>query len=388
MGIKDGTRIKAHLRSLGAGVLEHESMIRSTSRSYMEADVWIIDCMLDIYTKPPFVKTGKQLTRWYFNKIISALLLNKTVVLICDDSRRVPQNKAACQKKRRSNAPSLPDGLTITDDGELPEWYSLLSSGKYRLMIFEYLLMGLSAHVDGMTTEHEGCLFVSRPWARQSLYDTTWLSGGFVEVTRTGRPMPSSTCVHGEGDMLCRVWSDFFAQENPNAKIVIKSKDLDMLGIYAAKNPLGDCQLHITTTKGKNQQMEFVRVKRLHSRLLKTRERALSFVYALILAGSDYCEGVYGVSGLNLVKTALDTPNEEQVIQCYTKRPKVDKRFLEKLVTRSSKKQGAFNMKKQRLSYCRANWNLDYWMSNTRVPDPLKYGGWQKQADGFMPIVT
>ena len=245
MGIKDGTRIKAHLRQLGAGVLEEESMVKSTSRSYMEADYWIIDCMLDIYTKPPFVKTGKQLTRWYFNKIISALLLNKTVVLICDDSRRVPQNTAACQKKRRSNAPDLPDGLTITDDGELPEWYALLSSGKYRLMIFEYLLMGLSAHVDGMTTEHNGCLFVSRPWSRRSLYDTTWLSGGFVEITKTGRPMPQNDCVHGEGDMLCRVWSDFFANTNPHAKIVIKSKDLDMLGIYAAKEPKGDCQLHI-----------------------------------------------------------------------------------------------------------------------------------------------
>ena len=387
MGIKDGTRIKAHLRQLGAGVLEEESMVKSTSRSYMEADYWIIDCMLDIYTKPPFVKTGKQLTRWYFNKIISALLLNKTVVLICDDSRRVPQNKAACQKKRRSNAPELPDGLTITDDGELPEWYALLSSGKYRLMIFEYLLMGLSAHVDGMTTEHSGCLFVSRPWSRRSLYDTTWLSGGFVEITKTGRPMPQNDCVHGEGDMLCRVWSDFFANTNPHAKIVIKSKDLDMLGIYAAKEPKGDCQLHITTTKGPKKRLEFVRVRQLHRRVLKTPERALSFVYSLILAGSDYCEGVQGVSGLNLVKTMLTLPNDEQVIQCHNNRPKVDKRLLERMIRKAAPRKRNFSVKSHRLSFCRANWNLDYWMSNTRVPDPLRYGGWERKSEGFMPIL-
>ena len=127
MGIQDGTRIKAHLRGLGGGAVVAEASASGVSRSYDEAGYWIIDVMLDIYTKPPFVTTGRQLTRWYFHKILPALLQDKTVVLVCDDSRRVPQNKAACQAKRRSNAPVLPDGLCITDDGELPEWCVFVS---------------------------------------------------------------------------------------------------------------------------------------------------------------------------------------------------------------------------------------------------------------------
>jgi hypothetical protein len=384
MGIQDGTKIKAHLRGLDCGILTSEKIVKRTTQTYMDSQYWIIDCMLDIYTKPPYVMTGRQLTRWYFNKILPALFLGKTVVLIYDDSRMVPQNKAACQQKRRSKAPKLPDGLTIKDDETLPDWYSLLSSGKYRLMIFEYLLMGLSSHVSGMTTEHSGVLFVSKPWSRQSLYDTDWLSGGVVELTSTGSPTPPGPKIHGEGDMLCRVWSDFFGEKNPNAKIVIRSKDLDMLGIYAARPPLGDCSIHITSSP---KSYEFIRVKPLHLNLLRTRERALGFTYALILAGSDFCEGIKGISGSNLVKTTIETQTEDQPLYFNGKRPKICKKRLNNLMNKACRRsKKGFSINPHRLAFCRANWNLDYWMSMKKIPDPLKYGGWRKEDGGFMPI--
>lgn len=254
-------------------------------------------------------------------------------------------------------------------------------------MVFEYLLMGVCAHVEGMTTAHGGCLFVNRPWAHDNLYATSWLSGGAVEVTRTGRPMPEGPHVHGEGDMLCRVWSDFFAKTDPAAKIVIRSKDLDMLGIYAASPPRGDCRLHITTTK--DRKFEFIHVPNLHQKVLRTRERALSFVYSLILAGSDYCEGVHGVSGLNLVKAALAAPDGDQVVCCVERRHRVDKKRLERWITRSApRSRAAVALSRHRLMFCRANWNLDYWMSNVRVPDPIAYGGWSRQKQGFMPLLA
>ena len=320
MGIQDGTRIKELLRRERC-VLEKEKAMQGLSRTYLESRYWIIDCMLDIYTKPPHVKTGSQLVYWYFStRILPALLHNKTLVLIFDDCRRTPQNKAACQQKRRARVSALPDGLFVSDAGELPEWYPLLGSGKYRAMVFEYLLMGLAGRVESVTAPHNGVVFVHRPYAKHSFYDTQWMNGGVVELTNTQSPRLANPIAHGEGDMLCRLWSDFFASQNPFAKIVIRSKDLDMAGIYSARAPRGDCHLHITTIQPhrnkaeKTVQFEFLRVRNLHSTLLPTQEKALTFTYALILAGSDFCEGVRGVAGRNIVSQALAMPTEDSVI--------------------------------------------------------------------------
>lgn len=394
MGIKEGTQIKKYIRGAHKGVIEEEAAKGGQSEVYRLAKYWIVDCMLDVYTKPPYVKTGRQLSWWFYNKFVAALMADKTVVLIFDDSRRVPQNKAACQAKRRSNPPVVPDDLCITDDDELYEpWYDLVNTGKYRLMIFEYLLMNLDARVKGMTTNHDGCLFVSRPWASRSFYDTTWLSGGPVEITSTGRAMPPGPHVHGEGDMLCRVWSDHFAATDPDATIVIRSKDLDMLGIYSITPPKGDCHLHVTTSKAQPQKYEFIRVRHMHRHLFKNRERAMSFVYSLILAGSDYCEGITGIGGLRLVRQALEQPDKDNVMQFTDKRPHVakkrmqlDKKRLMAYLGRASSKKAPPSLEANRLSLCRASWNMDYWLFNNKVPDPIAYGGWERTANGYMPI--
>ena len=390
MGIQDGTRIKAHLRTCYSGIVERERVMQGFSATYHASDYWIIDCMLDIYTKPPTITTGASLVYWYFStRVLPALLQGKTLVLIFDDCRRTPQNKAACQKKRRSRVEALPDGLFVSDGGALPDWYRALGSGKYRPMIFEYLLMGIASRIESVTVPHRGVVFANLPFSSDSFYDTNWMRGGIVELTRTGAEHPPEPIVHGEGDMLCRIWSDFFASKNPAAKQVIRSKDLDMVGIYSAKAPQGDCHLHLTTmlpkkTKTKHTMYEFLRVRNMHSNLFQRRSRALSFTYALILAGSDYCEGVRGIAGIHLVRNALSSAEDEDIVTVTPgKAPQVCKKRLQGLLNKSSRRS-CHPLSQQVKMYRRANWNLGYWMSNSRVPSPERYGGWRKEQSGFM----
>ena len=387
MGIQDGTRIKAHLRDAGRGIMEREKVMQGFSASYMNSRYWIIDCMLDIYTKPPHVTTGSALVYWYFStRVLPALLQGKTLVLIFDDSRRTPQNKAARQQKRRGRVQPLPDGLFICDGGELPDWYRVLGSGKYRPMVFEYLLMGLEARIASLQTPHEGIVFANRPYGKESFYDTAWMRGGIVELTKTGANHPREPIVHGEGDMLCRIWSDFFAASDPTARQVIRSKDLDMLGIYSATAPRGDCSLHITTIKSKKgvNEFEFIRVKNMHRTLFQSRARALSFTYALILAGSDYCEGVRGIAGIHIIRNMLAGKEDENVVQIGAKGPpKICKKRLQSLLNKSTRRK-CNPLSMQTTMYRRANWNLGYWMSNTKVPSPETYGGWKREQSGFM----
>jgi hypothetical protein len=62
MGIKDGTKIKKVLRDDLKDIMHRE--VGSSSDTYDNAKTITIDVMLDIYTKPPFIKTGKGLHLW------------------------------------------------------------------------------------------------------------------------------------------------------------------------------------------------------------------------------------------------------------------------------------------------------------------------------------
>ncbi len=118
------------------------------------------------------------------------------------------------------------------------------------------------------------------------------MNGAFLELTHRGAPLPPES-VHGEGDLLCKVFSDFLFEQPGNKTGVVASKDLDMLGIYACTPSAGRILLHITSKElSGRRHYGFVDVCVLWKHVFRTRRfGACTLHLRLCLRGRTFARG-------------------------------------------------------------------------------------------------
>lgn len=394
---------------------EPKSQGQYASHTIENCSLFIVDFMLAVYSMwQPVDMRGRDLIAHIFTTLVHPALLRKqTLFLVFDNPKKVPPCKAATQMKRRRTMMAVPEDLPISDDAILrsDDRYKLLATSKVRARLMEYILHGLMRAIHDFTSGAEdqyGVVYASTPWrAAPSFGDPRLTSGGFLELTRTGAPCPRPTS-QGEGDPICRVLADKMAQfmevEGP---VVVDSKDLDMLGIFSASPPKNSVFLRISVRDGASGGREFVfiDVDALWESVFRmSSARALHFTLALILAGSDFCEGVRGIAGLRILRTALGLrPAREPHKRSAPARPDFFEpgqlmvqrdgprlsiamgnlmRILVNASTRRTVDQKQPNMLK------RAVWNLRYWLDLDTIPSPLETRAWWKNDKGvFLPVL-
>lgn len=299
-------------------------------------------------------------------------------------------------------------GYLITDDGELPnDWYAMINTSYYRSMIFEYILLNLKqsameysldykAHV--FNDAKEGKLYVSQPFSSRTFYDTTVTDGSVCEytipsdkslvfnkavMTRSGEKRARSDDdiftfpEQGEGDIICKLFTDAFTHVFPDDIHVVRSKDLDMLAIYSAGPCTGKVHVHIGNIKEKGKTLyEFINISILWSSLYKNNiNLGLSYTYVLILAGTDYCEGVFGIGGCTLFTRFMSC--KEEIVKLKDNQLTLNQVALGKILYKTKAKTPAnlnVGMK------MRAQWNLLYWYNIMSQPEVNK--GWKKARGG------
>lgn len=390
---------------------KHDHSTRSAS--YARADFVVVDFMLHIYSakRPLERETGASLVAHIFNTLVRpALEAGQTLALVFDNSRKVPSCKAATQMKRRRTKPRVPEDLPIGDEHELDykDWYNLLSTSSVRARLMEYVLHSLARAIANFTEGAEDCygiVYASAPWRSKCSYgEPKFVNGAFLELTHRGAPLPPES-VHGEGDLLCKVFSDFLFEQPGNKTGVVASKDLDMLGIYACTPSAGRILLHITSKElSGRRHYGFVDVCVLWKHVFQNSPlRGMHFALALVLAGSDFCEGVRGINGLRILRAALglrpaadlakrsqparpDFFNDERLmVTGNCDHPCIRQKRMERILTTASTRPGfVFN---QPYMLRRASWNILYWSNLGYIPSPEKAAAWQKDAKGaYMPI--
>ena len=403
--------------------MEEKYQVLARSPSYDNRHV-VIDVQLDVYAaKRKKPETGAEFVAHYFRTRVQPVLDSKTtLVLIFDNGSKTPRCKAATQMKRRRNKALVDLHFPIGDDEMLPverEWYNLLATTPVRSRLFEYMLYGLTraveAYTDGME-EHYGTVYASAPWLSTCHFgESKFTRGQFLELTNLGpelAPLPPVSC-QGEGDMLCYVWSNFLhdqQQDKPRDErkaVVVTSKDLDMIGIYSSMRSKGDVLLHITSSNandGQPRRYGFLDVRVLWEDVFAgSLQRGLHFTLSLVLSGSDFSEGVRGINGLRIVRTALGLrpikdpmkrsnagnrsyfSQDNLMIRGHASAPMVLKRRVERILrTASTKKSFVFN---QPFMLRRASWNLLYWANIENKPDPEAVEAWRTNDKGiYLPI--
>jgi hypothetical protein len=375
MGISAGKAVKGAVRALVKHAFHTEPLREGMTRSYSHASHVIIDCGMDLRRKPPSVRTGAGLVRWYYTTRLKTMVeTGRTVVLVFDSTRGTPLNKSACHNKFRPVARPADGCPLYTDKGPLPDaWHTVMASGYRRLALFEYLLMGLRARLTkGPDARKEqaagaGAVFAHTPYSPVTHYGSDLLGGGVVELTQTGAP---GLCPgpHGEGDMRCPAWSEFFASQPGAGIIIVRAFDLDLMAIYAARPPPPTPVLvHIANPTPASA--EFISVPRLHAGLAGLGVSPDKFVTALILCGTDFFEGVKGVGGDKIVRAALHHPHAavdapEDLLRAASPRYKGP-------LTPGAR--------------ARVAWNLAYWQSVGAWPAPGRSGGWHEQGGRMYP---
>lgn len=407
MGIKGGTQIKQDIRGGHEGVLFREPALHGGVQSlfYTRSRARIIDCMLELYYRPPHCVTGAQLCDWFFRtRILPATQTGQILVLVFDNQKRTPRCKAACQAKRRTRARTLDSDLEIGDDAALPDdWYGLMATSKLRLRMFAYLLGCMQKKLERLMP-HEilqgGAVYCSPPYLEDYLRDETggeyrdldqYKRGEALEMTRTDLlPALPETC-QGEGDLLCKVWAQHLAKFLPeDSKILVKTKDWDTVCAFLTTPPVNRVCIHVGDIKPKKsterKQLEYVDIYKFYYEMLKgDQQLALNYVMGNILSGSDYCEGVYGVSGRALLRTLLKMPREKRAVLYDGASLRLSRPNLKDWIRNS--KRGSKPLKRQPRMLKRASWNLVYWLALEKRPNPINFGGWAKETNGIlMPI--
>ena len=396
-----GCDIKKDLREQYDGVLFQEPARPGgvDSEFYTKAGARIYDCMLELYYRPPHCNRGAHLVDWFFRtRVLPGVERGQIVVLIFDNQLRTPRCKAACQAKRRTRMRQLPTDLVFGDDCYLPEdWYGLMATTKLRTRMFQYLLTSLQKRID-VALPHELCggsaVFVSLPYLQN--VDGTCnplATGEAIELTNTQRiPLPRPA--HGEGDLLCKVWVEHLVEHAGShlGEILVKTKDWDTVCAFLTSAPPCRVCVHVGDKKGKTsrerKQLEFVDIQKFWTDVLKSnRNLALSWVLGNILSGSDYCEGVFGVSGKALLRKLLPMSEEAYPVSVGERgQLVVNKKRLGRWI--QSSKRGRGGLRNQPRMLRRAFWNLTYWYNLNAIPDPLVYGGWEFHDNGvLLPIV-
>ena len=131
MGIKGGTDLKRDLRERYPGVMLQEAAHPGgvESLAYTQARARVFDCMMELYYRPPYCKTGAQLVDWFYTtRIVPATSRGQIMVLVFDNQLYTPQCKAACQAKRRSRAQKIEGQVTFGLKEELPENWCVIYS--------------------------------------------------------------------------------------------------------------------------------------------------------------------------------------------------------------------------------------------------------------------
>jgi hypothetical protein len=383
------------------------------SASYARANFVVVDFMLHIYSakRPLERESGASLVAHIFATLVRpALEARQTLALVFDNSQKVPSCKAATQMKRRRTKPRVPEDLPIGDDCELEykDWYNLLATSSVRARLMEYVLHGLSRAISQFTEGAEECygiVYASAPWRRTCSYgEPRLVSGAFLELTHRGAPLPPESA-QGEGDLLCKVFSDFLFEQPGNETGVVASKDLDMLGIYACTPSKGRVLLHITTKDlGGRRHYGFVDVCVLWRHVFQNSAlRGMHFALALVLAGSDFCEGVRGIDGLRILRAALGLrpaadpakrSNPAQpvffddarlMVTGDSDHPCIRQKRMERILSTASSRPGFVFTQPYMLR--RASWNILYWSNLGHIPSPEKAAAWGKDVKGaYMPI--
>lgn len=311
MGIDGGAKIKALLRAAAPHAFLVEPRRGAHTDLYKESKHWIVDWMIELYRKPPTVRYWRDFVPWCMETWVApALSSGVTMVMIFDNSAKTPKNKAECQGERRARVKVTVPVVDIRDDDVIPDWTHFMQTGGMRPRLYVYLLEGLRAAILRMDSSRiAGALYAHCPYSAAAPPDQIFLQGGVVELTETGVPGPPE-CGHGEGDMLCRTWADFFLTTGMHDRpIIVRSVDLDMLAIFAIKET--PVLLHIgnvVAPQGKSKQKthaEFIDIKALCTALKKRGVRMDDFVFALILSGTDYTKKVPGIGGGRVVNAVI-----------------------------------------------------------------------------------
>lgn len=435
-----------------------EDYIRS-SKSYEKACAIIIDVQLDAYRARlrRFGLTGKQFIDDIFNtRIRPALSAGQHLVLVFDNSVKVPKCKHPTQSARTANSvqikqmnvvnefgnivfvkdkePMLVDirfGDEFILPGQVPlldknkeyvyntegkrktvdQFYQLLSTRNLRAKLIRYMIQALYKKINVETRANpslKGIVYVSLPKLSEPIEVSVGdeelpllLSGAFAELTRTGAQLPNES-VHGEGDMICKIWSDFFGETLCKTEagigkaVVVVSIDKDMLGIYACSRSSAPVLLHITNDKEKG--FGFLNVKTLWEDVFNDSEnRAQHFALALVLGKSDYCEGVRGISGERILRTALGlragkTGKEANSSffqdQLMVKGDITNPEILERRMINVLKKASHLKDYNFRQPYMlrRAAWNILYWSNLQHMVPPYIADAWRINMGKYVPI--
>jgi hypothetical protein len=386
MGIKEGKKIKEMLLQQYPGAMVHERLQGRRSPKYDECRYWILDMMIDLYTVPPTVATWRDFIDWFIGTWVTPCLSgDKTLVIVFDNSSKSPRNKADCQKKRKLSNPAEKIAITdICDDGVFPNLAGLIATREMRNRAVLYLLVGVRAHLQSVKPGGAR-VFVQCPLVAGSKEE--YQRGDAVELTDTHFPLPAE-CNHGEADLLIRTWCDHFLQMEPSASIVVRSIDLDMLPILSAyQTPV---YLHIGKVAPKRPDQrkkpfkgpppkthaEYIDIVALGRALKRSGIHINDFIYACILAGTDYFNGVTGIGGGRIVATLLKGSLQFSGARLVESQSRVQK-LLGLAASRSA------DVLLSREQQARVRWNHEYWLSKVGVPDPLAGGGWVADGDTY-----
>ena len=338
------------------------------------------------------------------------------VVLVFDNQKYTPQCKAACQAKRRTRAKQLPTDIKIGMREELPEdWYALMATTKLRLRMFAFLLEELQKRLRSILPHElpEGAAVYCSPpfleYARSTIdptvmqdtleHKTAYLQGDPLEMTETNLLPSLPTIQQGEGDLLCKVWAEHLAAHLPrrasqkaeDTRIMVKSKDWDTVCAFLTTPPQCQVRVHVGDIKPKKstdrKKLEFVNINEFYKTVFKDNQQlAVNYVLGNILSGSDYCEGVYGLSGRAMLRTLLQMPASAHAVNISGRNVQISRKRLHGWLQKSKRGQKPVRLQPRMMK--RAVWNLVYWLQLRKIPDPIEYGGWDYERNGtLMPVL-
>lgn len=304
--------------------------------------------------KPPNVKTGKELTNWYWKYYVKPILLEGGILVLCCDSYiNTPAHKSGANKKIPSAGMPPPDAGSVhlfSDLGQLPDRWYAAQSGKKKLALLEYLIRDIQRRC--LAWKADGAVYVHCPFSINSHYGTDLLSNQMICLK--GDPeLLSHTCEHGEAEMRALFWAEQLFQYR-QGRVIVRCFDHDALAASLFRGGISpNLKLHLGK-EGSN--MIFANPHHICTEAEMNGINPTRIAEAMIASGTDFFPGIGRIGGGKLMEYIMKTPSRKPFIR-------------EDMNTELSQ---IGNVKVDYIPIQQMLWNAQYWKEARKVPAPIK----------------